>query len=129
MKVTIRDVGNLYVGINTIYRANEIVPSIWDYHMKHNAPILKKEMEHIQELSDKDYEAIKDEEIELPLRQIKPTDLPQNMPNNVPTDKGPTSALNLIRPLLLEEETKEHKSVVEQLLKKKSKNGKAKSKK
>lgn len=84
MKIEIKEINNLWQGINLIYSENEKVNGVFDYFMqKQNIPILQKEVEKLQGVDPEIYEQLKNNTIDLPLQRIKPDLLPDTVQKGV----------------------------------------------
>lgn len=91
MKLTIQQAIQLSNVINQLYQANpDGLPGIFEFQMSRNARILQEELKPLQEKDIEDRQKVLDVEVDMPLGQIKPKDLPDN------TLPGTTRALELL---------------------------------
>lgn len=127
-KIKVHNIKGLWIALTRIYEVNNVLPSIFDYHMGRFLPHLQKEFERVQNMDEDKFQAVKDEEIEMAVTKIHPNDLPDKIPNDIEfgMKEGPmfkVRTMELLSPILIEEEQQEYESQIDKLLKDVEENG------
>jgi hypothetical protein len=102
MKIKVLDLINLFIGYNFVNKVNTRMSTRFTYSMHKNLPLLQKEIDFWNEITQEQREEIRDVEIEIDLHKIMQDDLPEY----VPTFEG-ISGLDIFSPILTDYQKQE----------------------